>query len=571
MLPAPFRAGVKLAVWSAVPMTDPAERLAAESVQTGDAEDSPARHAPPPGTMLGGKYRVEHVLGFGGMGLVVAATHVTLDERFAIKLLLPAVSDNVDIVARFLREGRAAIKIRGEHVVRIHDVDTLDSGTPFMVMEYLAGSDLEAVVTKEGPMEIARAVDIVLQASEAIAEAHALGIVHRDLKPANLFLTHRTDGTPAIKVLDFGISKVVPKVPRESRITGTAAVLGSPHYMSPEQLLSTRDVDARTDIWALGVILHELLTGAVPFPGATMPEVCANVLKEAPAPLRTLRADVPERLEQVVLTCLEKDLSRRFDNVGALAAALAPFGGESSHRSAERIERVLYLTGADTHVEHAPAVALPVAEAHTDARSPGTGGGLAASLPRRRSAFPAVIVSMLAVTLALGGITYQRMQQSAPVSATDVPTSNATLTRAVEPALPPDMPAASAAALPVAPVVAAVPTAPAVLGSTAAVGRPVLPSEKVGGAPKTAPAAPPPGRAPRGNLPADAPLPSFDIPVPEVPSLSLPEQAPLIPGATATAQSRVPPPPPTATVSAPEAPSFDKGPEGIIDPLAGQK
>jgi serine/threonine protein kinase len=204
-----------------------------------------------PGEILAGKYQVERVLGVGGMGVVVAAHHIQLDEKVALKFLLPDALKNTEALARFEREARAAVKIKSEHIARVIDVGKLDSGSPYMVMEYLEGGDLSGMLSKTGKLPVEQAVDFVLQASEAIAEAHALGIVHRDLKPANLFCIRRRDGQLAIKVLDFGISKVTKtgSMPDSMSMTKTTAVIGSPVYMSPEQMQSSKGVDLRTDVW----------------------------------------------------------------------------------------------------------------------------------------------------------------------------------------------------------------------------------------------------------------------------------------------------------------------------------
>jgi len=290
------------------------------------------------GDVLAGKYVVERLLGAGGMGVVVAARHLQLDERFALKFLLPEMTTNPQVVERFMREGRAAVKIRSEHVARVQDVGTLDTGAPYLVMEYLEGQDLAALL-QSGPLAVDTAVEFVLQACEAIAAAHALGIVHRDLKPHNLFLTTRNDGTPCVKVLDFGISKA--PVGQAEAMTHTGAMIGSPLYMSPEQMTSAKDADLRTDIWALGVILYELLTGKTPFTAETIPQLIINVMQQAPPPIKSLRPDVPPELESVVLCCLEKDLGRRFQSVAELARALAPWGPERAAVSAERVSRIL--------------------------------------------------------------------------------------------------------------------------------------------------------------------------------------------------------------------------------------
>lgn len=297
------------------------------------------------GQVLVGKYRVERVLGRGGMGVVVAAHHLQLDEKVAIKFLLPEAEPSAELVARFVREARAAVRIKSEHVARVFDVGELESGEPYMVMEYLEGSDLSNWL-RRGPLAIEQAVEFVLQASEAIAEAHALGIVHRDLKPANLFVVRRADGLYSVKVLDFGISKLtyVGQAALDRDFTRTAAVLGSPLYMPPEQMAASKSVDARADIWALGVILFELLTGNPPFRGTTLPEVCVKIAMDAPGSLSALRSGIPLALETVVLRCLEKDRERRYPNVDALARALSDFAPARARNSVDRIVRTIQAT-----------------------------------------------------------------------------------------------------------------------------------------------------------------------------------------------------------------------------------
>jgi len=291
------------------------------------------------GEVLAGKYRVDRILGQGGMGIVVAAQHLQLQEPVAIKMMLAEAAANPDAVARFLREARAAARLQSSHVARVSDVGTLPDGRAYMVIEYLEGSDLSRVLETSGPLPMGTAVDYVLQAAEAIAEAHSLGIVHRDLKPSNLFLAQRRDRTPLVKVLDFGISKVsaTSSQPAERTMTETSALMGSPIYMSPEQMTSARDVDGRADIWALGVVLYELMAGVPPFVGETLPQVCALVLQGQVPALRATRPDVPEQLERVVLHCLEKRAGDRFQTVLDLAQALAPFAGPHGHAACERI------------------------------------------------------------------------------------------------------------------------------------------------------------------------------------------------------------------------------------------
>jgi hypothetical protein len=299
------------------------------------------------GHVLAGKYRLERVLGIGGMGAVLAAHHLQLDTKVAIKFLLPSMLENSDAVERFANEARRAVKIQSEHVARVYDVGVVQSGAPYIVMEYLQGVDLSALLVQRGPLPIHQAVDFVLQATEAIAEAHALGIVHRDLKPANLFCVRRADGKDWIKVLDFGISKAVAPSGSSGSLsmTATASLMGSPFYMSPEQMEASSAVDARTDIWALGVIVFQLLTGTVPFCGESVPEVCSKIATRPPPRLQEYRSDAPEGLQAVVLTCLEKDRERRYRNVAEMAMALLPYAPRRSKISVERIGDIIRAAG----------------------------------------------------------------------------------------------------------------------------------------------------------------------------------------------------------------------------------
>jgi serine/threonine-protein kinase len=288
-----------------------------------------------PGTVLAGKIRVEGVLGVGGMGVVLAGHHLHLAKRVAVKLLLPTFACNPEIVARFLREARAASKIRSDHIARVLDVATLDDGAPYIVMELLEGEDVARLLERSPRLEVAQAVDYVLEACVALAEAHAEGVVHRDLKPSNLFVSK--DG---VKVLDFGISKILDDGESEGErlsITKTSSVLGSPLYMSPEQLRASRDVDARTDIWSLGIIFFEALTGVRPFDGNSIAEIGVGVFTKEPPPLHELRPDVPPDLAATIATCLEKERDARFASVAELAFEAAPFGTQRAARALERV------------------------------------------------------------------------------------------------------------------------------------------------------------------------------------------------------------------------------------------
>ena len=289
------------------------------------------------GDVLAGKYRVDKILGIGGMGMVVAATHLELDQRVALKFMLPGSVESSDSSARFLREARAAGRLNSDHVCRVMDVGRFDTGVPYIVMEYLQGENLAALLRRRGPLRVSEAVDFILQGIEGLAEAHAHGIIHRDLKPDNLFLHKRNDGGSLVKVLDFGISKL--SVAGHSTKTGD--IMGSPAYMAPEQMESSRNVDHRADVWSLGVVMYQLVVGKPPFTGDTLPLLCLHVVNDAPKPMSAIRGDLPEGFEAVVMKCLEKEPGDRYADVGELAKALAPFGPKNATTSASRIEIVL--------------------------------------------------------------------------------------------------------------------------------------------------------------------------------------------------------------------------------------
>ncbi|MDI1437449.1 serine/threonine protein kinase [Polyangium sorediatum] len=274
-----------------------------------------------PGDSLLGKYQVERILGQGGMGVVVAVRHLELGELFAIKLLLPKISERPNAVSRFVREARAAARLRSEHVVRVHDVGRLEGGAPYMIMEHLEGDDLAVLLQRRGHLPLEDAATLVIQACDVLAEAHALGIVHRDLKPSNLFLVRRRNGSPCLKVLDFGISKQTEGVPAAEQ-TDSGAILGSLLYMSPEQMLSPKAVDQRSDIWAMGVVLYELTTGKRPFEGDSLANLLRVVLHNEPPPPTSLQPELPAALDEVVLRCLRKRPEERYANAEELAAAV---------------------------------------------------------------------------------------------------------------------------------------------------------------------------------------------------------------------------------------------------------
>lgn len=274
------------------------------------------------GDVIDGKYRVDRVLGQGAMGCVVAATHLELGEKRAIKLMLPAGFDNEQARQRFRLEARAAASLRSPHVVTVHDVGELPNGTRYIVMEYLEGQDLGAVMRRRKILPVAEAIGYTLDVCDALAEAHGKGIVHRDLKPANLFLTRGHQNELLVKVVDFGIAKVQPSTDDEaSPLTATAAVMGTPPFMSPEQVQASRNVDARSDLWSLGVILYYLVTGHRPFNGE-MPMIFVSIVSAEPRPPEEINPDIPPALSAVILRCLRKNPSDRYSSASELASAL---------------------------------------------------------------------------------------------------------------------------------------------------------------------------------------------------------------------------------------------------------
>jgi eukaryotic-like serine/threonine-protein kinase len=286
------------------------------------------------GDVIAGKYRVERVLGEGGMGFVVAATHLALETPVAIKFIREGVLGTREASIRFLREAKAAVQLKNPHVAAVYDVGTLDTGEPFMVMEYLEGCDLSDLFKRRGALPQAEACEYIVQACDALGEAHALGIVHRDVKLGNLFLTRGAAGVPILKVLDFGLSKVSAFGDNETGVTMSAAVLGSPRFMSPEQLQDPRTVDGRTDIWSLGIILYTLLAGRPAFDADTVGKLFAKVMGENPRPLQELAPNVDPGLVAVVNACLAKSPNKRISNVADLASALARFCLNPGHAQA---------------------------------------------------------------------------------------------------------------------------------------------------------------------------------------------------------------------------------------------
>lgn len=294
------------------------------SIPGGDETSAAAAdHDDRVGSIVGDTYRIDGVLGEGGMGKVYAATHLRIHRPVAIKFLLPQYAQRPEIRKRFDNEALAAGTLRHENIAAVHDLGETPDGSRYLVMDLLDGQDCDDLLSSEGPLPVARTVDIVIQVCRGLQVAHEAGVVHRDLKPSNLFLTKRGDGTDLVKILDFGIAKL--DFPGASSGTATGLALGSAHYMSPEQARGEKAVDCRTDVYALGVILYEMLTGAPPHDGDTYLRIVNSILNKRPRPIAELRSGLPEGLAIVVDTAMHFDPKDRYASVADLEAALSHY------------------------------------------------------------------------------------------------------------------------------------------------------------------------------------------------------------------------------------------------------
>jgi eukaryotic-like serine/threonine-protein kinase len=306
----------------------------------------PSEEHVPAGEILAGKYRAERVMGAGGMGIVVEVTHVESGEKFALKFLRPSVARNSSAAARFLREAKAGKRIQSPHVVTISDVGELASGSPYLVMEFLEGSSLEERLLGDKSLPLDEACDLALQVCEGLAAAHRTGVIHRDIKPANLFLTRGLDETELLKIVDFGISKILdPDDPADQHLTRTQTSIGSPLYMSPEQMRSARTADARADQWSLGVVLYRMATGHLPFDGKSLPRLCVQVLEGDFVPVANRCPDLPPEFAPAVERCLRVRPDDRYADIADFAAAIVPFASPIGQRRAEHCREILRAAG----------------------------------------------------------------------------------------------------------------------------------------------------------------------------------------------------------------------------------
>jgi serine/threonine protein kinase len=482
----------------------------------GESDSAPVAE----GDVLAGKYKVERVLGVGGMGVVVAARHLQLDQLVALKFVLPSALEDRLVTERFLREAKAAAKLKSEHVAKVLDVGTLETNAPYIVMEYLEGTNLAEVIALQAPLAPDVACDYLIQACEALSEAHTLGIVHRDLKPQNLFLTKGIGGGALVKVLDFGISKI-KETETAHHLTQTTTVIGSPLYMAPEQMRSARNADPRSDIWSLGVVLYELLVRQLPFEAETITDLAIKIVQEPFPLLENLRPEISPALAAVVYKCLEKDPANRFTDAGELASALEPFAPPSSRLVADRARKVV-----SAHSKTLGYAVSPILAAASASRIPTamSGAPAPAKPTKNSSSMPevwsetkggggqktktwAVAATAAAVTLVLAFIGFRAFGRpeapAPPVSASSVVAVPPEATQAPSP--PAARPqAASATATPPAVSVsgsasAVAPAAPATVATNAPRGASVPPSHS------PSPAPPPPPRPTKPRAPQGAP------------------------------------------------------------------
>ncbi|MBX3192158.1 MAG: protein kinase [Labilithrix sp.] len=478
------------------------------------------------GQIVADKYRIDGIMGTGGMGVVAAATHVELDQRVAIKFLRDVSPEGL---ARFQREARLLVRLKSAHVARVFDVGSLEDETPFIVMEHLEGSDLSRLAHARGRLPTEEAVDYVLQAMEAIAEAHALGMVHRDLKPANLFLAKGPGGTTTVKVLDFGVSKVLDDRASGANgeepvpvgdLTNEGVALGSPGYMSPEQMTSARDVDVRSDVFSIGAMLYRLVTGQPPYRGTTIVSILAIMATEPLPPLAKLAPDAPPGFAEIVERCLAQDRVARWPSVAHLAQALAPFAGRRGRLAIEQIMATLGMQHLDDALGPtlagpltAPALTAPalgptlvsprVAPPRPPASSqpsPGYGPapGFAATYRSEEAATPAAPSSRVPVVIAAGLLlfivtaagTWRALRpphdDAAPSA---LPAAESAEALPIAPAEPPPIAAPTPLVAPLAPIASAEPAASETLPSKPK--PPKLPPRQGGGHTPSSPGAPP--------------------------------------------------------------------------------
>jgi eukaryotic-like serine/threonine-protein kinase len=397
----------------------------------------------PVGKLVSGKYRIVRLLAEGGMGVVYEAQHAVVRRRFAIKFLRADLAERRDILTRFQREAEAAGALENENVAAAIDFGISEQGAPYIVMEYLVGESLADLLAREGRLPVARAAELVVQACRGVGAAHAAGIVHRDLKPHNLFVCRRQDGTDFIKVLDFGVAKL-QAADEASAATRTGTVIGTAAYMAPEQARGEKVVDNRTDVYALGAILYELLSLRRPHPGGSQNAILHHIATQPPIPLEAIEPELPGDLTDVVGYAISSDPAARPASVEALAAAIAPFArreiwpappddptprpGELSSTMLARNEAG-YVTPAASSGARTPVAAASAAASTADDRAPAAAISVSAvALERPRAGF-ILGGAFILVAVVVAAATSHRSSSAARPAQISVPGATGLATR----------------------------------------------------------------------------------------------------------------------------------------------
>jgi serine/threonine-protein kinase len=452
----------------------------------------------PEGTLVAGKLRVVRLLGQGGMGAVYEVEHEFTKHRRALKLLHADMLHHPNVVARFLREASAAGRIGNKHIIESFDAGTLESGEPYLVMELLDGETLEAKLERQGTLSLEEIADLLGQACDGVQAAHDAGIVHRDLKPENLFTIQRRDG-PLLKILDFGISKFDPAVTGADAVTREGSTLGTPYYMSPEQVNGDKELDARADVYALGVILYECASGRRPYEASALPKLSVLIHEGKPTPLGELQPDLPAAFVEVVARAMAKDRNRRFARAADLGDALASFGssaldvtleqpvpGGAEHRSSKRpVVRV------SEPAASRPSTAQPVAAISSPkAPAPSVAGAAVSVAHEKRPALRGVAIAAAVLACAVGSFFALRSKEAPksdlrppPSAAAAAPSPAAPVTDSAAAAEPAE--SAAAALTPSAPSSSTPPASPRVAAT--GTNTPALPAPSSSAALKTPP------------------------------------------------------------------------------------
>lgn len=372
------------------------------------------------GSIIGGRYRIETLLAAGGMGVVYRASRISLGDLVAVKVLKAEVASNRELLERFRREALVTARLESDHVARVFDVGVLEDGCPFIVMEHLHGETLKQRLMGVGSLSTQSTVDLLLEVCEGLAEAHIAGIVHRDLKPSNLFFSRRAGGQEVVKILDFGISKQLSG--EELELTRTSSVLGSPFYMSPEQMIDSKDVDQRSDLWSIGVIGYECLAGATPFFARSTTEVAVRVTNSKPTPLHERCPEVSRGLSEVLAWCLSKKSTERPDSVRTLAEALAPFG---STRGQATVEAIRHLFGGSGQMSPSFVAQVRAPQDSVDRTAAGTASAAEASRSSVRRRTPLARALPWTLGAAVLGVVIWRIEIAAgpPIVGTRTPAS----------------------------------------------------------------------------------------------------------------------------------------------------